>query len=158
MDEALNLNRKRRLLRISFGSQVGNLTNDSAVTRLDGDTLTLTSRARGTEEAGVLGLHDEVLGRSLRVHEDIDRLAGQRSVVDLHFLGFENDSVGRNVLTDTNDDDVTGDHHSGLDLASLAVSDDIGNWRNKVLELRHHLSGLGSLHVRENTGSESNNG
>lgn len=75
MDETLNLDRQRCLGGLSARCKVGNLADDSAVTGLDSNTLATTSGAGCTEEAAVLGLHDEVLTWCLGVHEDIEWLA-----------------------------------------------------------------------------------
>jgi hypothetical protein len=153
-NESIDLNGKRGLFGLSFGSKVGNLTNESSVTSPDADTKSGTFSTLGTEETGVLGLEDGVSGFNLGGHEDLNGLTSEGSVVDFHLIGFEDNEIAGDVLTTLDLNDISGNHFFGGDTSLLAISDYVTLGRNEVLELGHHFGGLGSLLIRENGGNE----
>jgi hypothetical protein len=157
-DESFNLNGKWGLGGLSRGGQVSNLTDDGGVTNSEADTGSGTSSALGTEESNVLGLEDVWNCLSIWVDVDIKSLTGEGSVVDFHFVGLEDANIAWDVLTTLDEDDITWDDVLGLDLGLFAISDNVSNWWDEVLELSHHLSGLGGLHVGEDTRKEGNDG
>jgi hypothetical protein len=158
MHESLDFVGERGLLDLSLGGKVGNGTNDSVVTSLDADTETLTLSALSTEEASVVGFHDEFVGLFLRLHENLKGLTSEGSVIDLHLVGLEDDDIARDVLATLELDEVTRHHVSSLNLSGSAVSNDRTHGRDEVLELSHHLSGLGGLHVGEDTSGKGDTG
>jgi hypothetical protein len=130
------------------------LTNNSVVTGLEADTSTFSSGARGTEESNVLGLEDVLSWINLWVNLNIFRFTSQRGVVDFHLVTLENDYIAWDILTSLDLDDVTWNNHLGINLLWLSVPDNECYWWDEVLELSHHFSGFGGLHVREDTSQE----
>jgi len=64
---------------------------------------------------------------------------------------LEKDDIAWDVLTKADLDDISWDNLLGINLLLLSVSDNESGWWDEVLELSHHFSRFGGLHVRENT-------
>jgi hypothetical protein len=143
----MDLNGKWGLGRLSRGSEVSNLTDNSVVTNSEADTSTFTSSAGSSEESNVFGLEDVLNWCKIWVNEDILRLSGKGGVVDFHFVGLEDTDVARDVLTTFDDDDISWDDLFGINGLLFSVSDNGSSWWNEVLELSHHFSGFGSLGI-----------
>ena len=158
LDESFDLNGKWGLGLLGGGGQVSNLTDDGGVTNSEADTSSGTGSALGTEEGDVLGLEDVWDWLGIWINVDIEGLTSERSIVDFHFVGLENADVAWDVFTTLDKDDITWNDVLGLNLGLSAISDDVGNWWDEVLELSHHFSGFGGLHVREDTSKEGNDG
>jgi hypothetical protein len=130
------------------------LTNDGGVTSLEANTSSFTSSAHGSAESNVLGLKDVIDGRKLWINEDVLRLTSEGSVVYFHLVALEDADVAWDVFTSLDLDNVSWHNVLGIYLSISAISDDVSNRWDKVLELSHHFSRFGSLHVRENTSGE----
>ena len=136
------------------GSKIGDLTDDGGVTSSEADTSSFSSSAHGTEESNILGLENVLDWRKLWINEDVLRLTSEGGVVDFHLVGLEHADITWDVLTSLDLDDISWHNVLGIDLGISALSDDVSNRWDEVLELSHHLGRFGSLHVRENTGGE----
>jgi len=143
LDESLDLNGEWGLGRLGGRGQVSNLSDNGSVSCSETDTSTRSSSALGTEEGDVLGLENVVYGFKIWVNLDIFGLTGEGSVIDFHLVRFENADIAWNVFTTLDEDNITWNDELGVDLGFLAVSNDVGNWWDEVLELSHHLGRFG---------------
>ena len=94
----------------------------------------------------------------IRVTEELLGLTGQRGVVDLHLVRFEQDGVSGDLEAALDLDNIARDKLTSLNVSPSATALDSGLGRDHVLKIVHERGGLGRLRVREHTGDEHDNG
>jgi hypothetical protein len=159
-DEALDLTGEGSLSGLSSLRKTGNQSDDSLVTSLDDNTVADTGGAHGSEEGHVVSLEDVGVVTTLAVDntEKIVRLTGERSVVNLHLGGVEQNDVSGDLDTSLEVNVVTNSYLLRRDFLPLAVTGHFSNPGDEALEVVHERCGLGRLHVREDAGDEHNSG
>jgi len=149
LDEELDLNGEGSLDGLGDHGESGDESDNGVVTDLDDKTHTVTISALSSEETDVISFEDVFFLVSegftvLHVHnaEEIVRLSGERSVVDFHFSGGEQDDIGGDVVSSLELDEITDSDVLGSNSLVLAVSDDISHLGDESLEIVHErLSG-----------------
>lgn len=127
---------QRSLLVLSGVGQAGDSADGSVVTSAEDDTCTFTVGAGGTEEGNVGRLID-VLGLLFGDTKKLLGFTSQGSVVDLHLVGFEEDSISGDLEAALNLDDVTRDELFSLKIYPFSVTLDSSLRRDHILEFFH---------------------
>jgi len=138
-------------------SQVSDSTDCGIITNLEYNTDTFTVRAASSEECDVAGLEDVVV-LLVRPTKQLFGLTSEGSVVDLHLVGFEEDQVGGDLVTTLELNDIAWHKSSRLFLGEFAITFDLADLWDEVLEVFHEGGSLGRLRVGEDAGDEHDDG
>ena len=128
--------RKRSLLGFGGVSQAGDQADGRLVTSPEDDASAHAVGAVGAEEGNVSGL-EYVFVLLVNSSKQLLGFTSQRGVIYLHLIGREEDEISRDLIATLHLDDVTGHERRGLDLPLLAITDDLADLRDEVLEVVH---------------------
>jgi len=123
------------------------LSNNGGVTSSEANTNTFTSSTLGSEESNVFGFENVDNWFKIWINLNIFRFTSEGSVVDFHFVRFEDANIARDVFTTLDLNDISSNDRFSINFAFLTISDNVSNWWNKVLELSHHFSRFGRLSI-----------